>query len=246
MYDMMNAFGVHEDIIESPEHDVHPEDMGPAQVRKVMEMQRDRALSVSEDERVRYVLIGKNVGALAGATSRHPHSKLTASPVMPFRIKEELDGARAYYEYKERCVYCDIIDEGARTGNSRLVLESARFVVLCPFSSMYPFEFWVLPKHHECDFLAVKPEDMEDLAEVMCDSLKRMRRVLGEPSYGYTIHTAPVRIPRRNQWHTLGSDYHWHIEVKPRLPVPGGYEWGSGFFLLTTSPEEAARYLREA
>ena len=51
---------------------------------------------------------------------------------------------------------------------------------------------------------------------------------------------------RSDHWHTLGEDYHWHIEILPRLIRTTGFEWGSGFYVLTTSPEDATKYLREA
>ncbi|MBI3087319.1 MAG: hypothetical protein HYY91_00300, partial [Candidatus Omnitrophica bacterium] len=44
---------------------------------------------------------------------------------------------------------------------------------------------------------------------------------------------------------TIEEDYHWHIELIPRLTRVAGFEWGSGFYINPTPPEEAARYLRE-
>jgi UDPglucose--hexose-1-phosphate uridylyltransferase len=87
---------------------------------------------------------------------------------------------------------------------------------------------------------------MEDLGLMLFTVLKKMRRILGNSPYNYVIHTAPNRIPRRNHWHTLGDDFHWHIEIMPRLVMTSGFEWGSDFYVLTTSPEDAAKYLREA
>ena len=39
--------------------------------------------------------------------------------------------------------------------------------------------------------------------------------------------------------------YHWHIELMPKLTNVAGFEWGSGFYINPTPPEEAARFLRE-
>ena len=39
--------------------------------------------------------------------------------------------------------------------------------------------------------------------------------------------------------------YHWHIEIIPRLTKVAGFEWGSGFYINPTPPEEAAGFLRE-
>jgi UDPglucose--hexose-1-phosphate uridylyltransferase len=40
-------------------------------------------------------------------------------------------------------------------------------------------------------------------------------------------------------------DFHWHIELMPRLTRIAGFEWGTGFYINPTAPEEAAKYLRE-
>ncbi len=85
-----------------------------------------------------------------------------------------------------------------------------------------------------------------DLSLTLLSALRKMRKVLKAPPFNYVIHTAPNRIPRRNHRHTLGDDFHWHIEIMPRLLRTSGFEWGSGFYVLTTSPEDAANYLREA
>jgi UDPglucose--hexose-1-phosphate uridylyltransferase len=40
--------------------------------------------------------------------------------------------------------------------------------------------------------------------------------------------------------------YHWHIEIMPKLTTVAGFEWGTGFYINPTPPEEAAEYMREA
>jgi len=40
-------------------------------------------------------------------------------------------------------------------------------------------------------------------------------------------------------------DYHWHIEIIPKLTKVAGFEWGTGFYINPMKPEDAARYLRE-
>jgi UDPglucose--hexose-1-phosphate uridylyltransferase len=245
MYDKMNSVGADEIIIESPEHNKRPEDLGPEHFVKVIETYKKRVVAIKEDSRLRYVLVCMNSGPRAGAQYTHPHSRVVATPVIPFRLKTELDGAKEYYSYKERCLFCDIMDEEMRTGE-RLVRESEHFVAFCPFAPKFPFEFWVMPKRHECAFKEITPEEVNDLGNLMSSLLMRMRNVLGEPPFSYVIHTAPNMIPRRDQWHTLGDDFHWHIEVMPKLVRTSGVEAGSGFYVVSTSPEDAAGYLREA
>ena len=53
------------------------------------------------------------------------------------------------------------------------------------------------------------------------------------------IHTSAIEQRDR-------VDYHWHIEIIPKLMRIAGFEWGSGFYINPTPPELAAKYLREA
>jgi UDPglucose--hexose-1-phosphate uridylyltransferase len=245
MYDKMNSIGAHEIIIESPEHITPPEDVGSEQMLRTIKTYRDRVVDLEKDQRLRYILIFKNSGKDAGAVYSHPHSEIMATPIIPKLIKEELDGAKQYYGYKERCIFCDIMREELRLGE-RVIYETKDFIAFSPFAPKFPFEFWVVPKRHCCAFQDIGDNEMEDLGLMLSTGLKKLRRVLGDASYNYVIHTAPNRIPRRNHWHTLGDDFHWHIEIMPRLFRKSGFEWGSDFYVLTTSPEDAAKYLREA
>jgi UDPglucose--hexose-1-phosphate uridylyltransferase len=241
----MFSVGAHEIIVESPDHKVPPEDRGEEHMRAVIRMQRDRFVDIARNEKIRHIIIAKNTGLLSGVVNSHPHSQVLAAPVIPLRIKSELDGSKEYYAYKERCIFCDIRDEELRVEN-RVVKKSKHFLAFCPYASKFPFEFWVMPMKHSCAFQEITDDEIDDLGTLMTELFIGLRRLLNEPSYSYIVHTAPTNIPRRNLWHTLGEDYHWHIEVAPRLLRASGFEWGSGFYVNTTSPEDAARYLREA
>jgi hypothetical protein len=36
---------------------------------------------------------------------------LIALPILPIYVTEEIEGAKQYYIYKERCVFCDIVSQ---------------------------------------------------------------------------------------------------------------------------------------
>lgn len=245
MYDRMNSIGANEIIIETPEHNKADGDVGFEQMIRVVSLYKERIADLEKDLRLRYILIYKNSGREAGAVYSHPHSQIIATPIIPRRIKEELDGAKQYYSYKERCIFCDIIREELRYGQ-RVIFETKKFIAFCPYAQISSFEFCIIPKRHSCAFQEINSEEMEDLALMLSAMMKKLGTILKNPPYNYIIHTAPNRIPRRNHWHTLGEDFHWHIEVMPRLTRVTGFEWGSGFYVVTTSPEDAAKYLREA
>lgn len=244
IYDKMNSIGANEILIESPEHNMRPEDMGLEQMVRLITLYKDRITDLEKDPRLRYILIYKDSGKGAGATFSHSISYLVATPVIPKRVKEELDGAKQYYEYKERCIFCDIMREELRFGD-RIIVETRNFVVFCPYAARFPFESWIVPRRHLCAFQDITGEEIEDLGLMLLTMLKKLRAIFKEPPFSYVIHTAPNRVPRKDYWHTLGEDYHWHLEIMPRLIRTSGFEWGSGFYILPTSPENAAKYLKE-
>lgn len=245
MYDKMNSIGANEIIIESPSHDTHPEDAGIAQMIKVATTYKNRVSELEKDSRFRYTFIYKDCGKTAGELYHHPHSQVIATPVIPKGIKEELDGSKAYYYYKERCVYCDIINEELRA-EERIIMETKNLIAFSPFAPRVPFEFWILPKRHSCAFQDIYDEEMEDLSLILMTTIKKMKTLFKNPPYNYVLHTAPNRMPRKDHWHTLGEDFHWHMEVTPHLVTKSGFEWDSELYILTTSPEDAAKHLKEA
>lgn len=246
MFDMMTGVGAHEVIVETPEHHLDLADLPEPHIADVICAYRERMSDLAGDDRFKYVLIFKNQGFLAGATMPHAHSQLIATPVTPKRVKEELTGAQRYYEFKNRCVICDIIKQETRLTRERLVFENDAFVVISPFAARAPYETWILPKEHNCDFCEVGEAALPGLAQALKTTLLKMRVVLQDPPFNFLIHTAPIRRPRAGYWSTIALDYHWHVEILPRVTRPAGFEEGSGFYINPVMPEEAAEVLAKA
>ncbi|MBI4313843.1 MAG: DUF4921 family protein [Candidatus Omnitrophica bacterium] len=245
MYDIMNGLGAHEIILEAPGHAANLADLPESQVAKVVRTYMARIHDLEKDKRLRYALLFKNYGAVAGAGPiRHAHSELMAMPVNPARIKDELAGCMQYYSSKERCLYCDIVRQELVDGR-RLAVVNEHFVAIAPFASRFPFELWILPRRHSSDFTQMRPEEPAALAHLLKMTLMKLRLALKDPPYNFILHTAPFRRERPGAWNTLSEDFHWHIEIMPRLTRVAGFEWGSGFYINPTPPEEAARFLRE-
>lgn len=248
MYDVMDGIGAHEIVVETPQHIANAADLSAEQLHASLRASMLRIADLERDPRFRYVLWFKNYGSVAGAGRiQHSRSQLIATPVTPLRVKEELVGTRRYFEDKERCLICDLLNQ-EREAKRRVVLETTHVIALCPFASRFPFEVWVVPKRHSCDFAKTQPEELTDLANIMKQLLSRLKTVLDDPPYNALLHTAPLRHQRGKvgYWKTIEEDYHWHIELIPRLTRVAGFEWGSGFYINPTPPEESAKYLREA
>jgi UDPglucose--hexose-1-phosphate uridylyltransferase len=212
----------------------------------ILQVYRDRMEDLGGDDRFKYVLIFKNQGYLAGATLSHAHSQLIATPVTPKRVKEELTGALRYYDFKTRCVFCDMIRQETLLTRERLVYENADFAVIAPFAARFPYEAWVLPKAHSCDYITITPAQRTQMADALQQTLRAIRDALGDPALNYLIHTAPFRRPRSGYWTSIQHDFHWHMEILPRMLRPAGFEEGSGFYINPIAPETAAETLRGA
>jgi UDPglucose--hexose-1-phosphate uridylyltransferase len=247
VFDMMSGIGAHEVIIETPKQDLQIPDMGDEQIEKVLWAYKQRLLDLEKDKRFRYILVFRNYGKAAGASLSHPHSQLIATPITPRYVKLELTRSREYFLEKERCIFCDIIRQELGSGD-RIVYENEYFVVLAPFASRFPFELWILPRRHEFGFQVLPDEERLLLARCLKDILRRLRVTLKDPPYNYVVHTSPNPLPRPGKpdyWGTIQYDYHWHIEIIPRLTKMAGFEWGSGLYINPVAPEQAAKFLRE-
>lgn len=237
IYDTMTGVGAHEVFIETPQHDKTISTLPFEHMIKLMKIYRDRLYDLEKDRRFQYILIFRNSGQAAGASLMHPHSQLIATPTIPKRIMEELMGVRRYLDFKERCVFCDMVDE-ERIFGKRIVCENDEFISFNPFAARFPFESWIMPKAHEACFKCMTDEQIPKLAEVLQETIRRIDKCLNFPPYNYVLHTRPVNVEQEYV-------YHWHFEIIPRLTYIAGFEWGTGFYINPTPPEVSAEFLRE-
>ena len=244
LYDVTSGTGAHEIVVETPRHIPSLTQLDEGQIARVVEVYTRRMSDLEKDTRFKYALLFKNYGTAAGAgRSWHSRSQLIALPVNPIRLKDELFGARQYFDLKERCIFCDILRQELDS-QKRVAGETAHFVALTPYASRFPFELWILPKEHYADFTHLTADHRLDLARMLKLILGKLSAILNDPPYNTILHTAPFRRPRTGYWRTIDLDFHWHIEIMPRLTRVAGFEWGSGFYINPTPPEMAAQYLR--
>ena len=236
IYDMMNGIGAHEVIIESPRHIQSLTSLDNGNVEEVLLCYRDRLVDLKSDERFVYGLLFKNVGFSAGASLDHTHSQLIVTPIVPPLVANEIANARKFYQQRERCLFCDMIQQEIET-DKRVIISTDNFVVFAPYASRFPFETWILPKKHESNFENLQGVEAKELAHVLKSVLTKLEATLDFPPYNYIIHSAPFNV-------TESEYFHWHIEIIPRLTNIAGFEWGTGFYINPTPPEEAAELLR--
>jgi UDPglucose--hexose-1-phosphate uridylyltransferase len=237
IYDIINGVGAHEVIIESPIHNSSFDRMELQEIEYFLFAVVDRMNELNKDERLEYIMVFKNHGVDAGATLEHPHCQLIATPIIPKRVSEELEGCKRHFDIKGRCIFCDIISQ-EKYDQRRIINETEHYIVLAPFASRFPYEVWILPKRHIASFPLTSPEEIKDLSNVFKDIFSRINGILNYPPFNFMLHTSPSKsedIPY----------YHYHIELIPKLARVAGFEWGTGFYINHTPPERAATDLRD-
>lgn len=233
---LWDAIGQHEVIIESPNHDEDPADAELPQLELVINTYIDRLKELSAKPYVEYVSIFRNYGLEAGASLSHAHSQIIATPMVPSTIREEQKASKAFYDHHGKCVFCDIIER--ETKGPRLVFEDEDFVVLAPYASINPLEFWIIPKRHAPNILNLTKPEISAFAKTLKSSLKALKDLVNDPPYNYGIHLAINPEAK--------DSYHWHLEVYPKLAIWAGFEKSTGTYINTVTPETAAESLRNA
>jgi UDPglucose--hexose-1-phosphate uridylyltransferase len=244
LYDAASGTGAHEIVIETPEHRASLAELPPPAAARVLEAWAQRVADLKRDPRIRAIFLFKNQGMAAGADlPGHAHSQVIGLPVTPKALKEVLQGARRHFQVHERCVFCDVLAEEMERA-VRTVAVSERFVAFAPYASRHPFETWIVPRRHDPDFESMDAADRSDLGALLVRLLERLERTLPEPAYNLFLYTGPNRVADPKRWKTLADDFHWHIQILPRLGREGGFELGSGFYANRVTPEQAAAALR--
>jgi UDPglucose--hexose-1-phosphate uridylyltransferase len=246
-FDRMHGIGAHEVVIESPDHELDLAYQPLDHLARIAAVWRSRIVDLMRDTRFKYVLLFKNHGSRAGATLEHPHTQIIALPITPRAIATELESSRQHHQLKERCLICDLIDFNIQDG-SRMVFVHEHFVAICPYASRFPFEIFFAPRRHHHDFGAMPDDLLPAFAADLSETLRRLKTVLRNPAYNFVLHTSPnvhAEPKRTGHFFSLQWDWHWHIEILPRLTRTAGFEWGTEFHINPTAPEDAARALRE-
>lgn len=233
IYETMPAAGAHEVVIDTPEHSKSFARLSVEEIELVLRAYRERYLALLEDPRLKYVLIFHNHGPAAGASIAHSHSQIIGTPVLPQYARMKIEGVERYKKRFGRCVYCDIIEQERRE-ETRVIARNRTFISFAPFASRHAYETWIMPLEQKARFVDIAPNEFKYLAAILRETLLRTEICLGGPSWNFVLLTTE-----------LSRQFHWHIEITPRLSVPAGFELGSGMFINTVAPELAAASLRE-
>ena len=249
IYDRMHSIGAHEVLVENPRHDRHLWTASDEEIGYFLRLAAERILDLKRDPRIKYVSLFKEYGKNAGQEFSHPTSQLTATMFVPRRVLYELRAGREYFSGKERCVFCDIIQQEEREAH-RVIEARGDYVAIGPYAPRVPYEAWILPRNHEASFERTglnKPGLRTNLAALLRRTLQRVRSQTED--FHLVLHTSPSAIhPLKNlgYWKTIDDDYHWHIEILPILAAKAKSYTFKEVYYSPVSSESAVKQLREA
>lgn len=256
---IIDGYGRHEVIIDNPSHGIALHEMTQTHLKQLFSLYRQRMEELyKSDHRLKYVLVFKNFGPAAGASIPHTHSQIIAMPVVPQNVEDEVTNSRNYHKKYNQCVFCSLIDEALtyeatiydrESGEIRrkidvgqyVIERGKKFIAIKPFASRFEWEIHILPLQHEADFMNASEEDLDDFATILKRTMQRLDHVIGGAQYNFFLHS----IPHGKHYDDCELSYHWHLEICPRTSIPTGFELGSGLFVSTISPEDAAMQLRQ-
>jgi UDPglucose--hexose-1-phosphate uridylyltransferase len=234
-----SPLGVHEVIIESPRHVRDWHDLASDELAVVLQTFRDRIEHAYSAHQMHSALVFKNVGHEAGASLEHVHTQLVAFPYVPEVLEREVQIAAEHHRRTGSCLMCQLLAEERQAG-TRLVCENDCFAAFTAFAGRQPYESWIVPRRHASCLTHLGNEESHSLAIILGDLIGRLRSAgdLRAPlAYNVVLHTAPVGDDRE-------KSFHWHWEVIPRTTSLAGFEWGTGMYINSVSPERAAIRMR--
>ena len=230
------AVGHHEVLVESPKHDEHPATADLPQLVHVINAYVDRLQELSQKPYVRYVQIFRNHGQEAGASLSHAHSQIIATPFVPPTVDAEIRASRNFLSHHGKCAFCDLMKREEK--GPRMIKDDEHFMVLAPYASVNPMEFWIIPKKHDANPLSLTAVETEAFAKTLKATLKGLKDLVNDPPYNYGIH---LSLDEQTK-----NSYHWHLEVYPVLAIWAGFEKSTWGYINTVPPETAAAELGKA
>lgn len=224
------ATGAHEVIVLSPDHDRAFGALDDRPAVEVLTMLQERSRLHAAAGRA-YVQLLVNQGREAGASLAHPHAQLLALDFVPPAVSVAIE------RFGSTDLDLVLGDHSTSAGANAVVVTGDDVRAWCPMGSAAPYEVRIATTAGTARFADASDREVLDTALVLRDVLARLARVLGAPPYNVVLHDAPTEG---------ATDYHWWIEVVPRISVVAGFEVGTGVLVNTVDPVDAAHELRGA
>jgi UDPglucose--hexose-1-phosphate uridylyltransferase len=229
-YTFSDAVGEHEVIVETPIHGFEMEDLSEGHIQKIIRL-LIRRINETYKKGSEYVVVFKNRGDEAGASLSHTHHQVVSYNITPTEIRNDIGAVRSYRKRNNACPYCKIIS--SEKDSDRRIYQDNNFAAFTPYASRFSFEAWILPKRCVHSITELNDDEIKSLAKIMKNILKTLDK-LNYPPFNIFYRISGAK----------DSDYHFRIEIAPRLSKWAGFEYTTGTIINSMTPENAAKFYR--
>ncbi|WP_317366501.1 DUF4931 domain-containing protein [uncultured Tyzzerella sp.] len=222
-------YGIHYVLIDTKEHQKNIVDYTDEHMYYLIKSMKDILNILEKDEKLEYVQIFKNKGANAGASQSHSHWQILALSMLPNRQKYMLDTLKEYEKDNGRCYFCSM------DYTDNLVCENNEFLAFCPDDSLYCYEINIIPKKHITNIKYLDDYMLNELGSILKKCLIKLNLVYNDLDYNISVQNG----------FRAKYEYHFFIQIIPRMGYLGGFEFSTGMFVNSVLPKDAAKRLRK-
>ena len=231
----LGGFGVHEVIVESPEHEPLHE-QAPGRTETALELAVRRLQDLRSDARLHHLQWFRNHGPESGGSQRHPHAQIVGLPFVPERLQRMAGRARHHQATTGTPLLKTVLDDERRDGR-RILAREGHITALCPWASSHPFEVWLVPENPGPGLADATDDELRGLASLLPSVVRAIEGAVGGAiSYTAVVLGSAERAGAAN----LG----WHMRILPRLARHAGLERSTALSVHGVFPEDAAQALR--
>lgn len=232
-YTVIGGHGVHEVVVDTPEHLGAIHDFSVEHLFEVLKVIKKRYDTIYADKEIEYVQIFKNCGPDSGASIMHSHWQIIGVPVIPREQNNIIGKIQKYKEEKGSCIICDMV-EHEKAKQIRIIDESENFIAYSPFASRMSYESDIAVKKHIGSFGEFDDDMLLEFAQILKNILFGTKYIRKEISYNLCFEDTPK-----------GYDGHWFMRVIPRMGNPAGFEYGTNSYINPIMPEDSAEFMRK-
>lgn len=225
-----HVYGTQEVVLETPWHNKELAEFSVDHISVLLGVYAQRTQALARDKKIKYILIFKNNGGVAGQSLMHAHSQIFATEIVPPHIVSKLARAAEYETKHGHCYYCNLIREKRMA--PRKIFQNKHIVAFTPYASLYNYEAWIFPKRHVDNITQLTGDERKSIAK----SLKGMLMGLNSMQLPYNFYMHQV---------LTNDNEHLYLRIAPRRDIWAGIELGSRLIINTVPPEEAARFYRK-
>ena len=229
--------GRHEIIVDSPRHDANLWDFSEEEILNWLECILLRIEDAKKDKNITFLRVFKNSGVNAGATQPHPHTQLVGLNILSNKVLSLYKRSFDFYSKNGINLF-----ESVFSAEKNIIDKNNSFFSFAPYASIHSYEIIISPEDFGSDM-----KNLEDLAEIIHISFRRLKAVLGEFDYNLYFEIKPLNVNFQTQefFENTNKISTFFVRILPRLSRVGGFDISSGMLVNAYSPERVAKELKD-